>query len=281
MSSSGVVNVSDWEFSFGGSDPRLAGTPSFREPTIVRLATVLDLLLRLAEDGKDDNPHQHQIQQRLKTDPVAKAWHEQTGKDRGDAALRTLPKGRQVRGLPRGGSCRCCRHCLRRATGTRSRSRSRNAASAVIIPNGQVLFHGRGDRVLHSSSSYASFISTSLDPTVCIRHAVKRQVQKGPEARAGIYLLTTRAPLHVIWGNGGALKEWELLVPTRLQCTELSVHECTRFDIAEIDVRSGVRARPYGGVPTLYDPLCWHGNHWGRDGRIRRLVSTERNAVHR
>src|SRR5437879_2454814 len=80
MQGSGAVNVSDWEFSFGGSDSRLAGTPSFREPTIVRLATPLELLLHLAEDGMNDTSTQIQIQRRLECDPVAKEWHKRRGK---------------------------------------------------------------------------------------------------------------------------------------------------------------------------------------------------------
>lgn len=236
MKISGVVNVSDWEFSFGGSEPRLAGTELYRAPEIVNFATPLELLLHLAEDSANDNLLKNEIQRRLKADPVAKAWHKKRG---------TIGSMVQFGKYRKNGKYDVY-HAAAASVAARTATKEQEvmvlgldqeiAASEVIIPNGQVLFHGRADRALHASLSYPSFISTSLDPTVSIWHALKRQLDKELQAKAVIYLLTVREPLRAIWGNGGSLSEWEVLLQTRLRCTWVSSHEGTRFDIVNATI---------------------------------------------
>lgn len=62
-------------------------------------------------------------------------------------------------------------------------------ACRVVVPAGQMLFHGRGDRELDVLAPFPSFVSTPLDPTVSIYHAIKRQQQR-TGARTILYALT-------------------------------------------------------------------------------------------
>ncbi len=246
MKTSDVVNLCDWKFSFGGSDARFGGTELFHSPDVVQLATPLALLLHLAEDGANDTGFRNQIEERLKADPVAKIWHKKRGK------IGSQPHFARYR--QNGGYDRYHEAAAAVAAGTASEKQrdlvlgldQEIAASEVSIPNGQVLFHGRADRALDESPSYASFISTSLVPTVCIFHGLKRAFQKGPPAKPVIYLLTVRGPLRAIWGNGGGLNEWELLLPPQLQCTVVSTHEGTRFELvnATIGARDSSEIEP-------------------------------------
>ncbi len=83
-------------------------------------------------------------------------------------------------------------------------------ACRVVVPAGQMLFHGRVDRELDELAPCPSFVSTPLDPTASIYHAIKRQQQR-TGARTILYALTLESPLPALWSNGGSLEEWELL----------------------------------------------------------------------
>ncbi|PII15823.1 hypothetical protein CR920_08430 [Stenotrophomonas indicatrix] len=73
-----------------------------------------------------------------------------------------------------------------------------------------MLFHGRRDREVDVLAPFPSFVSTPLDPTVSIYHAIKRQQQR-TGARTILYALTLGSPLPALWGNDGSPEEWELL----------------------------------------------------------------------
>ncbi|WP_133119333.1 hypothetical protein [Stenotrophomonas indicatrix] len=83
-------------------------------------------------------------------------------------------------------------------------------ACRVVVPAGQMLFHGRRDREVDVLAPFPSFVSTPLDPTVSIYHAIKRQQQR-TGARTILYALTLGSPLPALWGNDGSPEEWELL----------------------------------------------------------------------
>ena len=90
--------------------------------------------------------------------------------------------------------------------------------------------HGRADFDLHSLPTYPSFISTSLDPTVSIYHAIKRSQKNG--GRPVIYMLTLIDSLHAIWGNSGrSLEEWELLLQSGLACSNVQTYSGEMFDV--------------------------------------------------
>jgi hypothetical protein len=231
-----VVDLSNWTFSFGGSDSRLAGTEYYQAPEIVRFATPIHLLLHLGDDDARDSETQNQIQRRLRDDPGVQELHGQR------TNIGSMPHFEQYRESKH----YKLYHAAAAAVSAGNASQDQQArvsgldqeilTSRVIVSADQVLFHGRADQVLHASATYPSFISTSLDPLVCVFHAVKRRNQIGPNAKAVIYAFTLRDPLHAIWGNGGKLKEWELLLQSRLSCLAIKVHQRSRFDVVEATV---------------------------------------------
>ncbi len=229
------VDLADWHFPFKG-DPRLIGTP-LEEPTeTFEFCTAVELLKFLAHDDSRQSAFQHLIQMRLKADPIAKKWHRE--RTRIGATIHF----RSYRRSPRYQTYHDAAAAVDAGSATAEQLdlvkglNAEIAASRVVAPAGQVLFHGRGNRDLEARAVYPSFVSTSLDPTVCIYHAIKHQLQH-TSARPAVYALTLESQLHAIWGNGGDLNEWELLLQTRLSYTVTQHHACDRFDVIEACVR--------------------------------------------
>lgn len=231
-----TVDLADWRFSFS-SDPRFIGTPLEEPPETFEFSTTIELLEFLANDDTHQGAFQNLIQERLRADPIARKWHKQRTKI-GDTthfqSYRRNPNYQAYHDAATAiatGQATAAQHELVQGLNAEI------AASRVVVPAGQVLFHGRGDRDLDALEPYPSFVSTSLDPTVSIYHAVKRQLQR-IGARATIYALTLESPLPAMWGNGGSLDEWELLLQTRLTCTVTQQHAQGTFDIIEAAIRS-------------------------------------------
>ena len=211
----------------------LAGTELYQEPAILKFATPLELLLYLSNDDSQSTGIQNQIRQCLYDDPVVKAWHKQR------TNIGEMPHFRKYR------KTAYYKRYHEAALAVSNSNASQNqrdlvyglnqeiAASNNIAPTGQILFHGRGDQLLHTSAIYPSFISTSLDPTVAVYHAIRGKLENGPHGKAMVYLLTLRDFLHAVWGNGGKLKEWELLLQTNLRCSVTQIHQGSRFHVVE------------------------------------------------
>lgn len=231
-----IVDLSNWHFSFGGSPRQLAGTTFYEAPETIEFGKPIELLRHLAEDGTRDSSFQSQIRARLKNDAVAKNWHRLRTKIGDTTHFKVYRKNPHYE--------RYHAAAIAVANGPMSYDQKDLAqglddeitASRVIVPAGQVLFHGRGDLNLHMSLPYPSFVSTSLDPTVCVYHAVKRKLKKGTGATAVIYALTLREPLPAMWGNGGGLEEWELLLQSKLTCTVTARYTGRRFDTVEATI---------------------------------------------
>lgn len=226
----------DWSFSFGG-DPRFIGTEFYEPPTVYPFATAIELLQHLAGDDTHQSGFQNNIRERLKADPTATQWHKLRTKLGDTTHFQTYRRNPHYQHY----------HDAAAAVANRTATTPQQqmvqgldaeiAASRVIVPAGQMLFHGRGDRDLDRSAPYPSFVSTSLDPTVCIYHAIKRKLEHGADARAVVYALTLEVPLPAIWGNGGSLDEWELLLQTKLTYATTQKHSQGRFDIIEASIR--------------------------------------------
>lgn len=224
-----VVDLSHWVFSIWGGHLALKGTPHYSESEMLNFADSFDLLLHLAADRTCESSIQNQVRRRLKEDPVAQQWHKQRTR------LKSLAHFTKYR---ENGHYETY-HDAARATalGTHTPEQQIMAdglnaeigASAIVVPAGQIVFHGRADLDLHMSPPYPSFISTSLDPTVSVYHAIKRGLKTN--TRPFVYVLTLTDPLHAIWGNGGSLDEWELLLKSGLACTQVQSHPGTNFDV--------------------------------------------------
>lgn len=231
-----TVDLSNWSFSFERCLSQLKGTPLYVPPEVIDLGTAIDLLRHLADDDSRDTSFQCQIQERLKSDPVATKWHKLR------TTIRNTTHFKVYRSSPDYERYHQAARAVASGTGSDAHKElvcgldAEIAASRITAPVGQILFHGRGDQSLHASANYASFVSTSLDPTVCIYHAMKRAHQMVPTAKAVIYALTLRDELPALWGNGGNLEEWELLLQSGLSFAMTSSHSGERFDIIEATV---------------------------------------------
>lgn len=232
------MDLTNWRFEVGGSISAFKGTPLYRAPTLLEFATPIELLQYLADhDDTHDSAIQRQIQHRLKGDAVALLLHRQR------SHLRLLPHFRKYRQTDHYERYHAAADAVLHGHASSKQMTmvqgldNEIASSAVVVPAGQMLFHGRGDPALHDSSPYPTFVSTSLDPIVCAWHAVKRKIQGGSKAKALIYALTLNEPLPAIWGNGGRLKEWELLLPRNLTCIAAAIHRRQRFDVIEATLR--------------------------------------------
>lgn len=229
-----TVELDDWSFQFGRSHPALAGTEHYVEPEQMALATSLDLLTHLAADESRQPEIQNQIQHRLSKDPVAKQWHKQRmtiGDQPHFKRYRTNSHYEEYHESARAlAAMTASIPQVSLAQGLDAEIKS----SRILVPAGQTVFHGRADLGLHSSATYPSFVSTSLDPTVSIYHAVKRGIAS--KTHPVVYQLTLRDDLPAIWGNGGSLDEWELLLQFGLACSASQIHNGARFDIVEATI---------------------------------------------
>lgn len=230
------LNLENWRFEFGGGPAVLKGTPHYQEPDILCLPFHVDLLRYLSNNDQQDVAIQSQVQMRLGDDATAQLWHGQRN------VIGSLPHFGRYR---KSGDCDLFHAAAKAvAIGTATSEQSlmvqgldqEITESAVILPAGQILFHGRGDQGLTASSSYPSFISTSLDPVVCVYHANKRKNQLVGISQPIIYALTLRDDLPAIWGNGGALNEWELLLESKLKCELATISPGRRFDVIEATI---------------------------------------------
>lgn len=160
------VNQSNWEFFIGKSSISSSGRHIDTQTTPLAFATSVELLRYLA-DGANDylTPIQNQIKARIKSDSVASDWA------RKRALLKNLshfPKYRKssfdvyhdaARARLQG---QATPKQLALANGLDAEIK----ASRIVVPSGQIVFHGRADRALTDMPTYPSFISTSLDPVV-------------------------------------------------------------------------------------------------------------------
>lgn len=229
-----TVDLDNLSFQFGGSHPAFAGTEHYEEPKLLAFATSLDLLTHLAADDSHQTPIQNHVQSRLSEDLVVKEWHKQR------TPIGVQPHFKRYRTNSHYEDYHEAARALVSMTASITQASlaqgldAEITASRIIVPAGQVVFHGRADHGLHSEATYPSFVSTSLDPTVSIYHAVKRGIAS--KTRPVVYQLTLRDDLPAIWGNGGSLDEWELLLQSGLACAVSQIHNGSRFDIIEASI---------------------------------------------
>lgn len=229
------VDLTGWSFNIGGTPKVFDEAAHYFPPTILNFQAPLDLLLYLANNGVHQPEIQSSINRRLIADPIAQTWHKKRTylKD-----MLHFPKYQKT--------YYDTYHMAARALASNTDSQKQRAmvvglnqeisASKVIVPSGQILFHGRADLTLHSAPSYASFVSTSLDPVVAINSALRRGGVKQTNGRSVVYILTMLESLHALWGNCREPHEWELLLETNLSFQGAKVHSGNQFDIVEVGV---------------------------------------------
>jgi len=230
-----TVDLTDWRFALG-SDPRLSGTPLEELPETFKFSSAIELLKYLAHDDTQQGAFQNRIRERLRADPIARKWHKLRTPIGATTHFRSYRRNPKYQTYHDAAAAIATGHAAAAQYELVQGLDAEIASSRVIVPAGQMFFHGRGNRELDALMPYHSFVSTSLDPTVSIYHAIKRQAQR-TGVRATIYALTLELPLPAMWGNGGGLNEWELLLQTRLACNFTRHHAQGRFDIIEASIR--------------------------------------------
>jgi hypothetical protein len=222
-----VIDQSNWEFEFrnpAGSSRKLT------------FQTALDLVHYLAGEQDDDFIRmQGRIANRIKDNPVARQWKSKRNflKD-----LKHFPRYRGkhydlYHNAARG------RHHGTASAGQLSLVNGLEAeinGSNIIVPGGQILFHGRANLDLTSLQPYPSFVSTSLCPIVARQSAIRRAGVNRANGLPVVYVLTLRSPMPALWGQAGNSSEYELLLRPGLTCTGRGRKSGVNFDVIEADV---------------------------------------------
>lgn len=226
-----ALDLSSWTFNLGGM-----GRLSLGPTTVRSFSTALDLLNWIASNGDLKSAVQGQVQDRIRLDPHWKSWRKQR------TLFRNAPHFQSYRGAAYDHFHAAAR-CVVTGAGappTASQLGMYNglmteiASSAVVLPAGQLLFHGRADRDLDRLPKYPAFLSTSVDPVVASNHAHKRAFNS--PRRPLVYQLTLQTSRPAFFGQAGRLREYELLLPAGLSVTAKAFHRAADFDIIEAEI---------------------------------------------
>lgn len=200
--------------------------------------TAVQLLLWISQNNDMKTAVQGAAEVRIRADPLWKSWKRQR------TLLRHAP---HFQGYRSSKTCDLYHQAARAVLGggppvpTAAQLAMFNGlmgeigTSAVVLPAGQILFHGRADRDLDSLPVYPAFVSTSADPVVACNHANKRGFNSG--GRALVYQLTLLTSRPAFFGDGGGLRECELLLPAGLSVKATNFHKGADFDIVEAEVQ--------------------------------------------
>lgn len=230
-----VIDLAPWRFIFSNSSPLRDLADTSGPDTILNFDTATDLYRHVADDDQDEFIRiQDANDSRIRRHPVVKDYLARR------TPLKDLPHFRAYR---HNRSDRYHAAARARAAGTATLKDDRlfNGlygeidASQIIVPAGQVVFHGRAQRDLAGPPPYPTFISTSLEPIVA--HQSARRIGIGQKSgRPVVYVLTLHDDLPALWGHVGRSHEWELLLPAGLNLHEVAFHPATRFDVIEASV---------------------------------------------
>lgn len=221
----------DWSFRFSNSSPLTDLLRTSRPDDVLEFASGLETVRFMAEDSQDLHVRlQAAIDERIDAEPTAGRWRQaRTRLNR----LQHFPRYRRNEFDRYHDAARA------RAAGTASVDElelveglnAEVASSKVIVPAGQVLFHGRANSDLNELLPFPSFVSTSLNPVVARQSAFRRA---GPEQQFGrprVYVLTMAIASPALWGQTGRSCEYELLLPTGLTFSQTCLYEHSNFEV--------------------------------------------------
>lgn len=229
-----IIDLSNWEFQPTWSQrDRILGKP--RRPTLA-FSTSIDLLRYLSDDDQGNETWiQGCIDARIKADSIARAWkrmrtylkdldhfpkYRKSEYDRYHAAAQA-----QSRGVATSQE-------LHLASGLEAEI----DASKIMVPPGQVLFHGRADHDLSDLRPYPRFVSTSLNPIVARQSGFRRSGKDQVNGRPVVYVLALDCPLRALWGQTGASVEYELLLAPMLTIDVTDQYIGSAFDVVDAKV---------------------------------------------
>lgn len=236
-----IINQNGWHFRFSHTSPPRRALGIEPPDTVFDFPLIGDLTRYLADDTKDDFILlQRAIADRLVADPVFKAWHEKRTR------LKDLPHFSKYRSKDYDRY-----HCAARAVcmDTANDDQKERVAgldseinhSQLVIPAGQILFHGRADANILTQQPYPSYISTSLNPVVARNRAFVRSAGTTNSVPL-LCVLTLASPLRALWGQRGQSQEFEVLLPRNLRSIETGHYEGTEFNVVDLEVEAHVAA---------------------------------------
>ncbi|KAB2797335.1 hypothetical protein F9L06_13470 [Brucella anthropi] len=231
-----TVSQENWYFRISNSSQmeRLLGTD--KPDTILEFPSGGDLVRHLGDDHNDEHMRLHlPIDERLDADPVAKEWARQRTplKD-----LKHFPRYRRNEFDRYHVSARAV------STGTADVSQTTMVSgldgeienSRILVPAGQVLFHGRANDDLIALQPYPTYISSSLHPIIARNSAFRRAGDGNKNGQPRVFVLTLKVPLPALWGQAGKSCEYELLLPRNLFVEERTRYSGTKYETIFADV---------------------------------------------
>jgi hypothetical protein len=231
-----IVNQDNWSFLLRNSSPPMHVLGTAKPRRTLSFSTAADLVRYLADEDQDDYVTiQAEIEERIKGDTVFKAWRKIRTRLKD---LKHFPKYRKNRYDHYHAAARAC------AVGNSTQEQKALAqgleaeidASRIVVPAGQIVFHGRANREITTVAPYPTFISTSLNPVVARNSAFRRAGSKNQNGQPVVYVLTLRCPLPALWGQTGRSFEYELLLPSQLTSVPTNEYQGCNFDVVEAAV---------------------------------------------
>lgn len=228
------IDLSNWKFEHTRS--RMADVLGKPKLPPLEFPTSIDLLHYLAGDNQANIPWiQGCIGHRINKDPTAQAWRR---KRTPLNALHHFSRYRKNKfdEYHLAAEARC------KGTATSKQLELANGleleidASKIMVPAGQMLFHGRADYDLSNCRPYPKFLSTSLNPIVARQSAFRRSGLHQVNGRPIVYVLTLDCCLPALWGQTGSSAEYELLLPPQLTVEIFKKHTGQPFDLVEAKV---------------------------------------------
>jgi hypothetical protein len=225
-----MIDLSNWTFTLGGGPPVLVAQGALPPPQQINFSTVHDLLIAM---GQGASLPAGQIDARLRAGANAMGWPGVYTR------IGTAPHFRRYRSKHYDAYKKAA---LARAAGTATPRQTALAAglsgeiagSKVIVPSGQVVLHGRSDKLPTAWSTYDAFLSTTLSPFVAHLSAIRRHNQLGGQPT--IYVFTLTRDLPAMWGQVGSSAEWELLFDAGLPVRATGSVSSGALDIVEAEL---------------------------------------------
>ncbi|WOH66163.1 hypothetical protein [Bradyrhizobium sp. BWA-3-5] len=227
-----------WSFQLSNSSTVERLTGQGRPDTLLNYSSIGDFMRLLADDENDLFARLHgPIIDRISKSPIVAAWKAKRAhlKD-----LKHFPQYRRRAFDLYHDAARAV------AAGTADEKQlalveglaGEIAQSQIIIPAGQILFHGRADWLLAAQRPYPTFVSTSLHPVVARNRAFARTGIDMKNGKPLVCVLELKAPLPAMWGHVGKSQEYELLLTRNLTFKEVDRYAGTKFEVAHLDVTS-------------------------------------------
>ncbi|MER9680378.1 hypothetical protein NKJ23_13745 [Mesorhizobium sp. M0184] len=230
------MDLDQWHIEFRHDSPQDIALGRDREPEVFKFSKAVDLAKFLADDTNDDAIRFHSfIDDKLDANTDVAVWRRKRTK------LSSLPQFKRYRANEYESYHQAARSVANGQPASKEvllfqGLEKEICGSSIIIPSGQVLFHGKASRDLTSMTPYPSFISATLHPVVARNSAFRRAGVDNQLGYPILYVLTVGLGLPALWGHVGGSAEWELLLPSSLTVVEKSEYSGRNFLVIEAEI---------------------------------------------